>query len=97
MPLFVIIGTDGPDGLVRRPAVRPRHLDHLRPLDRAGRVKVAGPIFADDGKTPRGSLVVLEAADLAEARALAASDPYVVEGVFATHEVLPFAQVFPER
>ena len=62
----------------------------MRPLSRAGKVVVAGPLFADDGKTPRGSLIVLEAASLEEARALAARDPYVVEGVFARHDVHPF-------
>jgi uncharacterized protein YciI len=96
MPLFVIVGRDGPDALAKRPSVRPRHLEHLRPLSRAGKVLVAGPLFADDGKTPRGSLIVLEADSLADARALAARDPYVVEGVFAEHEVHPFARVFPE-
>ena len=96
MPLFAITGTDGPDGLAKRPSVRPRHLEHLRPISQAGRVVVAGPLFADDGKTPRGSLIVLEAASLEEARALAARDPYVVEGVFASVDVRPFAKVFPE-
>ncbi|MBM4242457.1 MAG: YciI family protein [Deltaproteobacteria bacterium] len=96
MPLFVILGHDGPDALAKRPVVRPRHLDHLRPLSEAGRVVVAGPLFGDDGKTPRGSLIVLEAPSLDEARALAARDPYVVDGVFARHEVMPFARVFPE-
>ena len=96
MPLYVILGHDGADALAKRPQVRPRHLEHLRPLDRAGRVVVAGPLFADDGKTPRGSLIVLEATSLEEARALAEQDPYVVEGVFARHDVLPFARVFPE-
>lgn len=96
MPLFVIIGHDGPDALAKRPEVRPRHLEHLRPLDRAGRVLIAGPLFADDGRTPAGSLIVLEAASLDEVRDLAGRDPYVVEGVFARHEVRPFARVFPE-
>ena len=95
MPLYVILGFDGPHGVERRPAVRPRHLEHLRPLDAAGRILVAGPLFADDGKTPRGSLVVFEAADLDAARDLAARDPYVVEEVFDRYEVRPFARVFP--
>ena len=96
MPLFVILGHDGPDALAKRPEARPRHLEHLRPLSSAGKVVVAGPLFDDAGKTPRGSLIVLEAASLDEARALAARDPYVVEGVFARHDVQPFLRVFPE-
>jgi uncharacterized protein YciI len=95
MPIFVMIGRDGPHGSTLRPTVRPRHLAHLEPLDRDGRVLFAGPIFDDDGATPRGSVVVFAAASLAEARELAARDPYVVEGVFASHEIHPTAQVFP--
>jgi len=89
--LFVIIGHDGPDGAAKRPAVRPAHLAHLRPLSQAGRVKIAGP-FLD--KT--GSLIVVEADSVAEVWALVARDPYVTEGIFNHVEVKPFAQVFPE-
>jgi len=89
--LFVIIGYDGPDGAAKRPAVRPAHLAHLRPLSEAGRVKLAGP-FLD--KT--GSLIVVEAESAAEAWALVARDPYVTEGIFNRVEVKPFMQVFPE-
>ena len=89
--LFVIIGWDGPDGATKRPAVRPAHLAHLRPLSEAGRVKIAGPLL---DKT--GSLIVLEAESLAEVWSLVARDPYVTEGVFNRVDVKPFAQVFPE-
>jgi len=89
--LFVIIGHDAPDGPAKRPDVRPRHLDHLRPLAEAGRVKLAGP-FLD--KT--GSLIVVEAESAAEVWALVARDPYVTEGVFNRVDVKPFLQVFPE-
>jgi uncharacterized protein YciI len=41
-------------------------------------------------------MVVLEAPSLADARAIAERDPYVVEGVFARWELYPFKQVFPE-
>ena len=40
--LFVIIGHDGPDGAALRPKVRPAHLENLRPLDRAGKLKSRG-------------------------------------------------------
>jgi uncharacterized protein YciI len=89
--LFVIIGWDGPDGAAKRPAVRPAHLAHLRPLSEAGRVKIAGPLL---DKT--GSLIVLEAESLAEVWSIVARDPYVTEGVFNRVDVKPFAQVFPE-
>lgn len=88
--LYVIIGHDAPDGPAKRPDVRPRHLAHLEPLSRAGRVKIAGP-FLDR----TGSLIVVEAASLDEVWALVAKDPYVVEGVFNHVEVKPFQQVFP--
>ena len=88
--LYAIIGHDSPDGPSKRPDVRPRHLAHLEPLSKAGRVKLAGP-FLD--KT--GSLIVIEAASLAEVWGLVAQDPYVTEGVFNRVEVKPFQQVFP--
>lgn len=86
MPLFALLGRDGPNAAALRATHRPAHLVHLRPLAAAGRVRFAGPLLDDTG-TPCGSLVVFEADDLAAARALAARDPYVVHGVFASHEV----------
>ena len=68
MPIFVMRGLDGPEGLGRRPAVRPLHLEHLRELERQQQIRFAGPIFADDGTTPIGSVVVFESSDLAAAR-----------------------------
>ena len=96
MPIFVMFGHDGPEGLSRRPAVRPQHLEHLRTLDRQGRIQFAGPMFADDGETPVGSVVVFEAPDLEVAQAHCAHDPYVLEGVFGDWQVRPILQVFPE-
>ena len=88
--LYVIIGHDAPEGAQKRPSVRPAHLEHLRPLSAAGRVRLAGP-FLDRS----GSLIVVEADSLAEVWALLARDPYVTEGVFNHVEVKPFQVVFP--
>ena len=52
---------------------------------------LAGPLT--DGA---GSLIVINAASLEEAKAFAAGDPYVTQGVFARHEVHPFMQVYPK-
>ena len=89
--LFVIIGHDGPDGAALRQKVRPAHLENLRPLVQAGKVKIAGP-FTDGS----GSLIIVDLESEAAAVAFANSDPYVTSGVFASVEVKPFRQVFPE-
>jgi hypothetical protein len=94
MPLFALIGRDGPRAPELRQAHRPAHLEHLRPLAAAGRVRFAGPLL--ERGAPVGSLVVFEAEGLAAARALAASDPYVVHGIFAEHEVRETRDVVPE-
>ena len=42
------------------------------------------------------AMVVFEAESLEAARAQAAADPYVVEGVFGSHEVFETLVVFPK-
>jgi uncharacterized protein YciI len=96
MGLFVLIGRDGDDGAARRKLHREAHLRNLAPLAEQGRVLYAGPLL-DDADSPVGSVVVFTADDLATARRFAAGDPYVVEGVFASWEVLGTRQVFPDR
>lgn len=89
--LFVIIGRDARDAKDKRPVHRPAHLAHLAPLDRDGRVVLAGPLT--DGA---GSLIVVEAESAAEVWDLVGRDPYVVNGVFESVAVHPFVQVFPQ-
>lgn len=95
MPHFMILGRDGPEGLALRPQHRPAHLENLKPFADAGRVIHAGPILDEDG-SPRGSLIVLEAESLEAAKAIATSDPYVVNGIFDSVEVIETKVVFPE-
>jgi uncharacterized protein YciI len=85
--LFAIIAEDRPDGLEHRMAVRPAHLEHLKAL--ADRLVLAGP-FLDAAGKPCGSLVIIEAADQAEAEAMAARDPYVKEALFESYQVRPW-------
>ncbi|MFQ5696715.1 MAG: YciI family protein [Myxococcota bacterium] len=94
MPLYVMIGRDGPEGPERRRAHREEHLARLRPLADGGRVRFAGPLL-DTRDEPCGSVIVFEADDLEAAREVAARDPYVRRGVFESHEVLATRQVFP--
>jgi len=86
VPLYAFIGRDGPNGAALRKVHRPAHLAGIHVLADAGRVRFAGPL-RDDAGAPIGSLVIFEAASLGEARAVGASDPYVVEGVFESWQV----------
>ena len=88
---FVIIGFDGAEGEAKRKIHRPAHLANMEPLDRAGRVVLAGPLT-----DKAGSLIVIEADSLEEAQKFALEDPYTVNGVFERVEVHPFTQVFPK-
>ncbi len=94
MPLFTYRGTDSQRGLELRKLHRQKHLAHLEGHDAAGRIVFAGPLIDAQGQ-PCGSLIVIEAADLAEARGIAESDPYLLEGIFEKVEVFETKQVFP--
>jgi len=88
---FVIIGYDGPEGEAKRKIHRSAHLSNLEPLDRQGRVVLAGPLT-----DKAGSLLVLEFETQEEAEDFARHDPYTVHGVFERIEVHPFMQVLPK-
>jgi uncharacterized protein YciI len=94
--LFSIICTDKPgEGLELRMKNRP---DHLAFLDQLGdRLKMAGPFMNDEGTEPRGSLVIIEAENIDEARTIAARDPYARAGVFENVEIRAFKWLLPEE
>lgn len=85
--LFALICTDKPDSLGLRMSVRPDHLKYLESLGSA--LKAAGPFTTDEGQ-PAGSLVIIEAADRAAAKAMAENDPYAKAGLFAAVEIKPW-------
>ena len=98
--LYLILGHDAPGSLAIRRRVRAAHLERIKSLLEAGRVAIAGPCPAVDSADPgeagfSGSVIIAEFPSLAAAREWVAGDPYVTEGVFATHEVRPFLKVLP--
>jgi uncharacterized protein len=88
---FAIIGYDGPHGEAKRKIHRAAHLANLEPLDRQGRVVLAGPLT-----DKAGSLLVLEFETREEAEEFIRHDPYTVYGVFERIEIHPFLQIFPK-
>jgi uncharacterized protein len=88
MPLFAFHGLDKPGALELRKATRQSHLDWIASL--APIVKIGGPMLTDDGATPLGSLLVIEAETLDAAKALLAKDPYATAGLWASTSVRQF-------
>ncbi len=86
MPLFVLSCIDKPDGLEARMGAREAHLAYVR---ESGIVKLAGPYLTEGGEMA-GSLLIIEAEDLAAAKAFSAADPYRKAGVFQSVDVRPF-------
>lgn len=85
--LYAIMARDAADAA----RLRAEHLQaHLAYAERiAGRLLVAGPLRDETGGFT-GSLVVIEAADEADARAAFEADPYRAAGVWADVEIRRF-------
>ncbi len=91
--LYAFICIDKPgEGLALRKANREDHLAFLKDL--GDQMKTAGPFMNEDGSEPRGSLVIVEADSLEDAKAIAARDPYNKAGVFESVEVRPWKWLF---
>lgn len=88
MPLFAFHNLDNEiNGADLRAANRPAHLEWVKGLGDA--VRMAGPLMSDEGQMI-GSLCLIEAENLAAAKALGTDDPYAKAGVFGhthVHEV----------
>ena len=88
MPLFAVICRDKPGALQTRLDAREAHLGYIKT---SGIVTMAGPLI-EDGEM-RGSLIVLEADDLASARAWAANDPYKAADLFESVSIIEWKKV----
>ncbi|KQU92256.1 hypothetical protein ASD12_04830 [Mesorhizobium sp. Root102] len=91
--LFALICKDKPGNLQVRLDTRPAHVVFIEGLNSEGKLAFAGPFLDADGK-PNGTLAVIEAPDMAAARALAAADPYAKAGLFESVEIRPWNWTF---
>ncbi|RJE82251.1 YciI family protein [Paracoccus onubensis] len=88
MPLFAVICRDKPGALQTRLDTREAHLAYINDT---GIVAMAGPLL-EQGEM-RGSLVILDAADLTAAEQWAANDPYKSAGLFDSVQVTEWKKV----
>ena len=92
--LFVFHGIDGQDGAEKRRGNYPAHRAHLdRAADFGVTVAMSGPLVADDGETPKGSLIIVEASSRAAAEKFFLSDPFVKAGVWDKTDISAFKKV----
>ena len=84
--LFAFVCQDKPDSLQLRLDTRPPHVEWLTSLNAEGKLAFAGPFLDADGK-PNGSLVVVHAETIEDARALSAADPYAKAGLLASVDI----------
>ena len=89
--LFALTAYDHPNSLDLRRATRATHLDYWKALGAA--VNFGGPLLGPSGD-PVGSILIFAAGDQDAAEAIAAADPYVKAGLFATTAIHPFRTVF---
>ncbi len=75
--LYVILSKGGatPDQIG---AVLPDHLEYMIGLEKQGILVASGPLTADAGKPAGDGLTILRAASAEQARAIASTDPFVV-------------------
>ncbi|HEY5412439.1 MAG TPA: YciI family protein [Caulobacteraceae bacterium] len=87
MPLFVISWRDKPNAFETRAGAREAHLAFIETL--GDKAKLGGPYLDDEGRMI-GSMMVVEADDLAQIQALHARDPYKLAGLFETSTITPW-------
>lgn len=82
---FVVYAEDLPDALPRRLAAIDAHRAYLEegPSRHDVEILLSGPLLADDGKTMRGSLFLLEAPDKLAIEAMFADDPLNAANVWS--------------
>jgi len=90
MPQFLLFCRDKPDALALRKETRAAHLEYFKSY--GNKLVLGGPML-DEAGSPSGSLLLIEAANAAEAREISANDPYFKAGVFARVDVIPFTTV----
>ncbi|MFM0224334.1 YciI family protein [Paraburkholderia dipogonis] len=92
--LYSFYNIDAP-GTDLRATLRPAHREYLAKF--AEQFAFAGPLLAEDGVTPVGSLLVLDFETVEEANAFIKAEPYTVAGLYASVSMRPFLNLWQQR
>ena len=86
--LFAIYALDKAGDGSARMTHRPAHLEYLK--SKSAVLKAGGALLDDAGEKMVGSMIIIEAPDLAAAKAFAEGDPFKKNGVFESVVVRPW-------
>lgn len=91
MPQYLLLADDykDADALNRRMNIREKHLERMRLEKAAGRFITGGAKLNEQGKM-HGSMLVVQLENEEAARAWVNADPYTINKVWETVEILPF-------
>ena len=84
---FALVAHDRPNSVARRQELRPTHLKYLDSL--GDKLLLAGPFLNDNGEGV-GTIAIIEAGSLDEARQVFGRDPFSVEGLFDQVTIKPW-------
>ena len=84
--LYVITAVDKEGSLQLRMATREAHFAYVK---ENGAVRLGGPFLNAQGEMV-GSMIIIEAADLAAARNWQTNDPYAKAGLFQSSDLRPW-------
>ena len=91
--LFAITCVDKPGNAALRQATQPRHRSYLQGFKH--QILLAGPLLTEDGRSPCGTLMVMDFPDKRSAATFAEDDPYAKAGLFGQVSIRPFRKVLP--
>lgn len=90
---FVVRCLDKPKHEILRSEIRAAHIEYLRA--HRDKILLAGPLLAEEGGQPIGSLLILNVATRKQLEHFLEADPYSKAGLFAHIDVHPWRQTFP--
>jgi hypothetical protein len=88
--MFAMVALDRPYAVPKRMEMRPEHLKHLDALGE--QLILAGP-FLNDNNEGVGTILVIEAENIEEAREMFNRDPYIKGNLFDQITIKPWALV----
>ncbi len=83
--LYIVFSTDKPGAQALRDATRAAHIEYL---DRFRNIVVlGGGLLADDGRSHKGSAIVVNVKSRAEAEAFALNEPFLKAGLYTQQTI----------